>query len=216
MGELAEGSARAADRDDGPRRWPALLGHHVRVTDTNADTEAHRAVVDSMRGRRVIQVSYYGLYLQSEDPTAWDFGEWHHPLMGVELILEPDEPYSIVWGSTFFKHDLEVFRDPMTKHHIGIGEPEGPPVHDVSGHHAWAPLLAEPLIDVQVIWLEDHPDQTARIPVAVRLHFPAGDAWLVAAVPLSPDPNPDFLVTGDEVIVAFAADFLPRRLGIQG
>jgi hypothetical protein len=170
-------------------------------------------VADSMRGRRISQVRYYGLYLLSETAADWDFGDWHHPLMGVELVLEPEDPYSVIWSSTFAQYDLGIFHSPMTRHHVGVGEPEGPPVHEVSRHPSWARLLAGPLLDVELLWLE-HLDRSVRAPVAARLEFSAGNAWLVAAQPMTPGHDANFWVGSDEVIVTFADEFISARLGL--
>jgi hypothetical protein len=39
----------------------------------------------------------------------WDFGPWHQPTMGVELLTDDGTRSSAVWGDSFDHYGLEVF-----------------------------------------------------------------------------------------------------------
>jgi hypothetical protein len=38
-----------------------------------------------LRGRRLTSVDYWYVYNFGPAPASWDYGDWHHPVMGVQL-----------------------------------------------------------------------------------------------------------------------------------
>ena len=42
----------------------------------------------ALAGRRIRGVTYWDVYNYSDEPRSWDFGDWHHAVMGVELLTD--------------------------------------------------------------------------------------------------------------------------------
>jgi hypothetical protein len=80
-------------------------------------------------GRRILDVTYWDLYGFGR-PRSWNYGDWHHAVMGVELETDAG-PVSLVWTNTFFPYGLEVFYEPMSTRLVLHAEgPEGWSVKD--------------------------------------------------------------------------------------
>jgi hypothetical protein len=94
---------------------------------------------------------------------------------------------------------------------LGIGDPEGPSVWEVTSHPRWRGLLRGAVVGAGVLWAPAvvSPYEPARFPVSLRLDFPAGSAWLVAAMPRWPDLG-HFYWPADELVVGFTQDFTDR------
>jgi hypothetical protein len=167
----------------------------------------YEAVAGQLVGRRIGKATYYGLHDYNERTEDWDYGDWHHPVMGVELTMMDAEVYSAVWGSSFTHYGLEIFPSPMSAHLRNVGEPDGPPRWDVTTHPRWVNLARRPIVGAQILWDEAIGDLgPVQCPTAVRLDFSTGSAWLIAAAPVWPGPE-SFWVGSDEVIVGFSKDF---------
>lgn len=173
----------------------------------------YEAVVGQLVGRQIEKTTYYGLHDYNDSIEDWDYGDWHYPVMGVELTMTDAEVYSAVWGSSFAHYGLEIFPSPMSIHLRNVGEPDGPPMWDVTAHPRWVNLTRQPITRAQILWDESVGDLgPVRCPNAVRLDLPTGSAWLVAAAPAWPDLEA-FWVGTDEVIVGFSENFA-RDLGL--
>jgi hypothetical protein len=172
----------------------------------------YRRSLSALVGRRLTSVVHYGLRYAPQHGVQWDFDQWHHPEMGVELVLDDGSVYSAVWGDAFGHFDLELVCEPMRNLLVGVGEPDGPRVWEVTTHPRWAALLGEPIRDAQLVWNDDAVDE-GPVPVAVRLRFSQGDVWLVAGEPVDWPPAGRFYLAMDEVLVIFTRD-LAGRLGL--
>ena len=173
------------------------------------------AVARRLIGRRPSKILYYGLRSE-EDPRGyddWDYGDWHHPVMGVELYVD-NERYSCVWGGSFGEYGLELFDSPMTDHLVRVEESDGTPFWDVTEHPMWQALLTDPIVGTKLLWARSDTGTAdpMQVPTAVRLDFARGTAWVVAAMPQGPEMD-RFWVPADEVLVAFSAEFI-RRLDL--
>jgi hypothetical protein len=160
-------------------------------------------------GRRVRAVTYYGLGVDAR-AHGWDFDDWHLPVMGVELRLDDDTPYSAVWGSEFGHFGLELYASPMTDHIMLLeAEDGGPNRWTVTEHRRWAPLMADPVAGARLVWVEgladrQQADGAVIAPPALRLDFPSGTVRIIAAME---QREGRWWLGADEVIVAFTDDF---------
>ncbi|MEV4249133.1 hypothetical protein AB0J63_37670 [Streptosporangium canum] len=178
-----------------------------------ANRTEYEAVVGRLVGRQIEKATYYGLHDYNEHIEDWDYGDWHHPVMGVELTMMDAGVYSAVWGSSFTHYGLEIFPSQMSVHLAHVGEPDGPPRWDVTTHPRWVNLVGQPIAGAQILWDEAVGDLgPVQCPTAVRLDFSTGSAWLIAAAPRWTSPQ-SFWVGTDEVVVGFSEDFA-RSLGL--
>ena len=56
-------------------------------------------VASALVGRRLAAVSYIGLNYAAAD-IEWDFDQWHHPEVGVELLTDDGEKFCVTWGAS--------------------------------------------------------------------------------------------------------------------
>ena len=170
-------------------------------------------------------VDYWDVHNFTSEPVRWDYGNWHHAVMGVELITDLG-PVTVTWTSTFFAYGVEVFHDRIEEHLVmsGVGpERVGPQVE--SGGF-WDRCLGTPIRQTASHWdrLELGPSRRADggvvsparsvdLPTAVRIDFDAGPVWFVAAIPESPEMQRAF-VSGDEIMVVLSDEKM-RDLGFD-
>jgi hypothetical protein len=170
-------------------------------------------------GRRVLEVRYSDLRSFTDEPATWDYGDWHHAVMGVELLTERG-PSCVLWTSTFFPYGVEVFHTPMSEH---IGGECGPASWDVSRSDRWRERLGSPVANVETFWerltvgpgyrrnVQISDAYEVDVPVALRIDFAAGPAWMVAGIPKYPGMREVF-VPGDEIMVVFTVERM-RQIG---
>ncbi|GAA0459036.1 hypothetical protein Aca07nite_59380 [Actinoplanes capillaceus] len=58
------------------------MGSENRPVDQRADFEAK---LTDLRGRCLTAVDYWGVHNFSPEPAEWDYGDWHHAVMGAQL-----------------------------------------------------------------------------------------------------------------------------------
>lgn len=178
----------------------------------------------ALEGVRVHAVDYWGVHNFDTVPARWDYGDWHHAVMGLQLSTDAG-PFTVTWTNTFYPYGVEVFPDPIERHLIL--RPDGPERVGPDGLSRWAPLLDSPVRNVMVWWdrwdrLDLGPDTTrfgevgtparsVELPTALRLDFDAGPVWLAAAMPQAPTMEEVF-IPGDEIMVVFTAEKL-RAMG---
>jgi hypothetical protein len=189
------------------------------VADVRARYEAKTA---ALVGRGVLDVAYWDIHNHSAEPRTWDYNDWHHAVMGVELATDGG-PVSVVCTDTFFPFGVEVFQEPISEHLL-LG-PEGPEGWTVGRHPFWQARSGSPVRTTDTFWeeIEVGPGirqgdgarvsepKTYQVPVALRLDFDAGPIWMVAGIPQWPDVDRIF-VPGDEVLVVFSPDRM-RKIG---
>lgn len=118
--------------------------------------------VNALAGRRLTQITYYGLRQDPGDPSDWDHDDWHHPVMGLSFNVGASL-YSLVWDNSFGEYGAELYNTAMDAHLVGIGMPDGPPAWEVTDHPRWAVLLADPVREASVVWAapgwppQEHP-----------------------------------------------------------
>jgi hypothetical protein len=168
-------------------------------------------------------VDYWDVHNFGSEPPPWDYGDWHHAVMGVELGTDRG-PVTVTWTDTFHPYGVEVLDEPI-EHHL-VSDDEGPERvgPDGAGMRAWDPCLGSPILDAECWWEQlrigpgrradgsvASPVYSVDVPVAVRLDFPATAVWFVAGTPQLPDTSTAF-IPADEIMVVFSPGKL-RDLG---
>jgi hypothetical protein len=192
----------------------------------NPDNEASRERIQcdskaaALVGRRVLEVKYWDVHNFADEPRTWDYGDWQHAVMGVELLTERG-PSCVLWTSTFYPYGVEVFQTPMSEH-ISNGEC-GPECWGVRGSDRWRGRLNSPVTNVQTFWehftvgpahvgnVRVSDPYEVDVPVALRIDFAARPAWMVAGIPQGPEMREVF-VPGDEIMVVFTVERM-RQIG---
>ncbi|MEV4845517.1 hypothetical protein AB0K20_20180 [Micromonospora matsumotoense] len=179
---------------------------------TTQDAEVHADFdrrVGSLRGRRVLSVGYWDLSSMGPE-FEWDFGDWHHAVMGVQLTTDAG-PVTVTWTATFYPYGVEVFLEPIARHADQAGTQRVGP----SADSRWTAMLGQPVRDARVSWerftigpsmrLDGQaigPPHEVDVPTALRLDFDGGPVWFVAGIPQFPSPENVF-IPGDEIVVVF-------------
>ncbi|MEV8374114.1 hypothetical protein AB0P21_15335 [Kribbella sp. NPDC056861] len=192
------------------------------------DHEAKRArlerVVATLVGERLVGITYSDLPAEPPWARGWDFGDWHHAVMGVNLVLESG-PASITWTDTFEPYGLEVFRAPLAITFVSQ-DYSHVDTWDAGNHPEWRGRIGASISAASLSWLHVETGPACRVsdgvqvrdgyevdmPVGLRLDFGAAGArpvWFVAAVPNIDEPD-EAQVGWDEIMVVFAADKLRR------
>ena len=168
-------------------------------------------------GIRVEDVAYWDIHNFSDEPREWDYGDWHHAVMGVELETSAG-PVSVLWTDTFHPYGVEVFSEPITN--FLVLSDEGPERWMVTGSPEWRSRIGHPILAVDTYWerLElgsarystgrmAAPAETVELPVALRLDFAAGPVWFVVGIPTD---DGGVFVPGDEIMVVFTSEAMLR------
>lgn len=153
----------------------------------NPDRHRARTQYDSsaaaLVGRCVQEVRYWDQGIFADDPQEWDYDDWHHAVMGVDLLTDRG-PLCVLWTDTFYPYGVEVFHTPFSQQESGSGP------YDATGSDRWRDRLNSPVEHVQTFW--DGPryvrDRVSGaymvyVPVALRIDFAAGPVWMVAGMP---------------------------------
>jgi hypothetical protein len=195
-------------------------GHPAGVTqpsDPAAGRQAFEQQVGEMVGKRIWTVRYWDVHNYSASPREWDYGEWHHAVMGVELDVESEFRF-ITWGSRFFSYGVEVWPGPASDHLI-VGAADGPEGWPVEHHARWLPLIGSPIRRATVLWervdvgagyrlgdgAQVSEPTSYQVPVSLRLDFVAGPMWFVVGIPGDDDLQKTFMM-GDEIMVVFSRE----------
>lgn len=153
------------------------------------------AVVTGLVGRTIESVINRDLAAVYGRPRRWDYGEWHHAVMGVEFGTDRG-PVSLVAGEHW----------------------------DVSSAPPGDTLLRSPIRSASTYWetftiegAGSNRPSVFGMPLGIQLDFDAGMAWAIAAIPQDPDMREVF-VPGDEIMVVFTGDRMrqfgfPREFG---
>lgn len=180
--------------------------------------------VRSLQGLRISSVDYWDIHNFESDPARWDYGDWHHAVMGVQLTTD-DGPRTVTWTNRFHPYGVEVFSDPIERHLV-LGE-AGPERVGPEGDGRWAAFIDAPISATATWWdrielgpatvlgtgeIVD-PARAIDVPTALRLDFEAGHVWFVAAMPQLPSSDSVF-VGADEIMVVFTDEKM-RSIGYR-
>ena len=185
-----------------------------RAQDVVAARQEFERRTAELVGRRIAAVEYWDIHNHGDEPRKWDYGDWHHAVMGVELVTDAG-PRSVLWTNTFYPYGVEVFADPIERHlRLGPDSSEG---WRAGGHPLWQARADQRVEATSTFWerievgpgtLSDgtvvSPPESHDVPVALRLDFSAGPVWFVAGMPVYPDVERVF-VSGDEIMVVFSS-----------
>ncbi|MEU7917579.1 hypothetical protein [Micromonospora zamorensis] len=167
--------------------------------------------VDALRGRRVLAVDYWDLRTSGLDPD-WDYGDWHHAVMGVELTTASG-PVTVTWGATFHPYGVDVFPESIARH-LDVDESQrvGP-----GAGSRWDAFLGQPILAATARWDTltigpatrwdgevVAPAHDVHLPTALRLDFDAEPVWFVAGMARFPQMD-DVFIPGDEIMIVFTA-----------
>jgi hypothetical protein len=184
-------------------------------TDDSESRAAFEATARSLEGLRVSGVDYWDVHNFSDTPQQWDYGDWHHAVMGVQLMTEAG-PRTVTPTNRFYPYGVEVFLDPIERHLV-LGD-QGPERIGPAGLSRWSELVGVPIRHVAISWdrLElgpavmvstgevVDPVQSVDVPTALRLDFKAASVWFVCGIPQFPSMV-DVFIPGDEIMVVFSS-----------
>ena len=193
------------------------MDSRARITGPDA-IAACRRTAEAMLGKVIDRVRYVGLSYDTT-PSAWDFGAWHWPVIGVEMWLAGGGPVHAIWSWRATRFHLQLAAGGLDTEWPPLrDDPEHANVWEITGHPSWHPLVGSPLVAASLaIGVPDDPPVEA--PVAVKLYSIRGSAWLVAGAPkesdrASADLGADDVWLGhDEVMVVFD-DVMAERIGL--
>lgn len=169
-----------------------------------------------LTGARLHHVEYWDVHNFGDTSREWDYGDWHHAVMGVQLKTHTG-PVSVLWTNTFHSYGVEVFSEPITTF-LALSD-DGPECWTVTDHPEWKLRTGHQVLAVDTYWdqLElgpartfdgriVEPARTVEVPVAIRLDFAAGPVWFVAGIP----KEGGAFLGGDEVMVVFTSEAMLR------
>jgi hypothetical protein len=156
-----------------------LVGDHRHVPITpRQTTEQNERTAAQLTGQLIESVRYFLLWVSDDQaPWQWDFGVWHQPTMGVELVTERGDTFSLIWSQCDeWGFGVDLFDVPMAVHLIDEAAESWV---DVSDHLAWAKVVGHS-VAVDFLW---NDCGTGRPPCAeaVKLATDAGALWIITA-----------------------------------
>lgn len=174
-------------------------------------------------GRRISQVTYWHLHGFGNGPPEWDFGDWHHAEVEVELLTDAG-PYTVTWTPTFDDYGIEILREPaFSASQLSTEQP--PEFTRAEGHPRWLQLLSSPVREAAIYWetvtryptvsfrdgvpVVENREDVRSVPFAQRLDFDDGPVWMLAAIPPTTSDDQPFM-GADEVLVVFTAERMLR------
>lgn len=132
------------------------------MTSSESDARAiFEAKFQSLVGRRILAVDYWDIHNFGTEPARWDYGDWHHAVMGVQLTTDAGL-VTVTWTNTFHPYSVEVLDDPIERHLV-LGE-AGPARIGPDGPSRWKPVLDSPVRNATTWWdrLEPRPGHPAE------------------------------------------------------
>jgi hypothetical protein len=183
-------------------------------------TDQNEAVSKKLTGQTIRVVRYFVLSVSDDQsPWQWDFGPWHAPTMGVELVTDSGETFSLIWAQCEdWGFGVDLFQRPMADYLI----PEAAESWvDVSDHLSWKSIIGRP-VEVNIQW-NDYGTGRPPCADAVGLTTSAGTAWVITARSERRESTLKFRLGSDDLMVIFDDKFFealglldPHRGRIQG
>jgi hypothetical protein len=192
------------------------------VDDAAALRHDYEQRVAALIGRQILAATCWDIHNFGPEPRTWDYGDWQHAVMGVELVTDAG-PVTITWTDTFFPYGIEVFDEPISEH-LTLG-PDGPEGWGVDLHDQWRERTHRTISNASTFWESISVGPGRRnsdgaivsaaadydVPVALRLDLGDAPIWFVAGQPGWPDTERVF-IAGDEIMVVFSAERM-RAIG---
>jgi hypothetical protein len=140
-------------------------------------TGENERVAALLSGQRITTVRYFLLSFDDGQPEEWDFGVWHQPTMGVELVTENGDTFSAIWNQyEEWGFGVDLFAEPVATHMVE-GAADSWVV--VSGHALWSRMTGFP-VEVGFVW-NDFGTGRPPCPEAVKIAAGGAVAWIIAA-----------------------------------
>jgi hypothetical protein len=173
----------------------------------------YERLVAELPGKTIVGVDYFVLCGGEEvtEPEDWDYGGWHQPTMGVELLMADGEKYSAVWDHTFEYYGIELYRSPITDHVVTPEEGGTTARCTLTVNPAWAGLIGEPIESAAIQWDADEAHPELFLPLAIRLRTAKGEVWIGVGALAGVAADAPFRLGTDDVFVAFDAESRPVR-----
>jgi hypothetical protein len=151
------------DRPGIDTSW-TLLWYPRRARIGRMTTFAESATTARTLGdRRIVTVRYWGLPYCD----AWDFGDWHQPVMGIGVTLDHGSACSMIWESALAHFNLAVVSGSLDT--VIPSSASAYPVWNVDGNERWLPWISSPIRDASIIQRTDVADRSELTPVALHL-----------------------------------------------
>jgi hypothetical protein len=162
-----------------------------------------------LRGQVIAEVRYFPLTDPGTGlPADWDFGVWHQPTMGVELVTETGQVFSARWAEyDEWGCGVDLFAGSVGEHLI----PEARIPVDVSAYRSWAALLGTP-VSADFLW-NDYGTGRAPCPEAIMLTAGTAAAWIIAAGWERQESRTCIQLGTDDLLIIFDGK-LARALGL--
>jgi hypothetical protein len=181
------------------------------VPSEQRSAAANEHAAASLSGRVIKQVRYFPLAdTGTRTPMEWDFGVWHQPTMGLEVVTGTGQVFSARWNEyDEWGFGVDLFAGPVSEH---LPEEAQVPV-EVSGHRAWAAFLGV-RVAAGFLW-NDFGSGRAPCPEAVVLSAGGATAWIIAAGWDRREGRTCVQLGLDDLLVVFDGK-LVRALGMYG
>ena len=151
--------------------------HHRFVLPKERPDGENERVAAALSGQLIRAVRYFLLSVDDgPELQAWDFGVWHQPTMGVELIMRSRDVFSAIWNQyEEWGFGVDLYAGPMAEHLVADAADHWV---DVSGQAPWSSMTGP--VEVGVIW-NDYGTGRPPCPEAVTVASGETVAWIVAA-----------------------------------
>ena len=173
-----------------------------------------------MVGKTLSAVHYSDVHAYGPEPREWDYGDWHHSVMGLELSLS-DGPASVLWTNTFHPYGIDVMRQPLSDYLLQ--DEYGPEVWDASDHPFWSARIGQLIQSAELKWdrlelgasyrnsdgAKMSDPHSIDVPIILRLNFETGPVWFIVAIPQLPAADEVFGF-GDEIMVILTREKMLR------
>lgn len=186
------------------------MRQHEAVPHESSRRDAFERAVDELVGRRLVDVAYWDVAALGSEPRVWDHGDWHHAVLGVELVTDAGTR-AITWDRTFGCYGVEVLdRLPLTV--SPPGAEGGPETWPVSTHPRWWGRVGATVTSAVTVWGPPAGEPgVGDVPLAIRAEVGGGPVWFVAATSGVAGDGVD--LGADEVVLLFT-DESAHRLGL--
>jgi hypothetical protein len=164
-----------------------------------------------LSGQVIGCVRYFPLPVYDGDDTPtpgdWDFGVWHEPAMGVELVTGSGQVFSATWGQYEWGFGVDLLAGPMSEHLIADQQI----AVDVSSSQSWTAILGK-TVTARFLW-DDYGNDLAPCPEALVLDTDRHAAWIIAAGWERQQGRTCIQLGLDDLLVVFDEKFA-RALGL--
>ena len=154
----------------------AACPHDLPVLPSERPDGENERVAAVLSGQRIGAVRYFLLPVgDGPELEEWDFGVWHQPTMGVELVTRSGEVFSAMWNQyEEWGFGVDLFAGPMAGHLVPDAADHWV---DVSGQAPWSSMTGP--VEAGFVW-NDYGTGRPPCPEAVTVVSGETVAWIVA------------------------------------